>query len=325
MSLPILSIGTLLRDLISTQRLIAAQNFALFRIFQRFRAADLFARCENHDVGFNQENMMKRPVEDGLSLLVGAGVGMALMYLLDPDTGSGRRENLQQAARERLAKAGNAASAGLEHLHDAVDRAAQTPAVQLLAARAADAAKGLYNEIGSHATAAAEDAHRQATDAAEGFQSKINGKLDDLRGKASDLRDRANDLKETARSRYGKWLNRSSLALGRDEDHHYIGQTACALGSLAIGAGAVYLLDPEMGATRRAQLVDRTTYAVRETGDFFRKTGRRLVTRGRYVARAAADQAKDRAMDTVAYFRPTEGAGTLQQPENESTQASMGT
>jgi len=268
---------------------------------------------------FNQETKMKRPVEDGLSLLVGAGVGMALMYLLDPDTGSNRREQLQQAARERLAKAGTAASAGLEHLHDAVDRAAHTPTVQLLAARAAEAAKGVYHEIGSHASAAADDAHRQATGVAEGLQSKISGKIDELRDKAS-------DLKDTARSRYGKWLNRSTLAIGRDEDYHYIGQTACALGSLALGAGAVYLFDPEMGAKRRAQLVDRTTYAVRETGDFFRKTGRRLVTRGRHVARNAAEQAKDKAAETVAYFRPPETENASgNQPANESTQASMGT
>jgi gas vesicle protein len=254
---------------------------------------------------------MKRPVEDGLSLLVGAGVGMALMYLLDPAEGSERREHLHRAARERLAQAGTAASAGLEHLHGVVDRAAHAPAIQQLAAHAADAAKGIYNDIGGHASAVASDYQKQASDAAQGVRSTISGKIDELRDKAS-------GLKETARSRYGDWLNRSSLALGRDEDHHYVGQTACALGSLAIGAGAVYLFDPDQGQQRRAKIVGGTTHAVRETGEFFRKAGRRLATRGRVAARAASEHARG----AVSSFRST---GSEAQPAHEPTDASIGT
>jgi gas vesicle protein len=254
---------------------------------------------------------MKRPVEDGLSLLVGAGVGMALMYLLDPQAGNDRREYIQRAAREKLAKASDAASAGFEHLHDAVSSAAQAPAVQMLAARAADAARGVYNEFGHHAAAAANDAQERASGAAQGVHAKINAKLDELR-------DRAGDLKNSAQARYGKWLNRSTLQLGRDEDHHYIGQTACALGSLALGAGAVYLFDPEQGHQRRAQLVERTAYAFRETGDFFRKAGRRLVTRGRGVVRSASEQAKD-AMSGLGSPSSQDEAASV------SEQASAGT
>jgi gas vesicle protein len=254
---------------------------------------------------------MKRPVEDGLSLLVGAGVGMALMYLLDPEAGNDRREHIQRAAREKLTKASDAASAGFEHLHDAVNSAAQTPALQMLAARAAEAARGVYNEFGHHAAAAANDAQERASDAAQGVHSKISGKLDELR-------DKAGDWKNSAQARYGKWLNRSTLQLGRDEDHHYIGQTACALGSLALGAGAVYLFDPEQGHQRRAQLVGRTAYAVRETGDFFRKAGLRLVTRGRIVVRNASEQAKD----AVSSLR---SSAAQEEPASESAEASTGT
>jgi gas vesicle protein len=254
---------------------------------------------------------MKRPVEDGLSLLVGAGVGMALMYLLDPATGSNRREQIQRSARERLAKAGSAASAGFDQLHEVVDRAAQSPAVQMMAARAADAAKGIYNEIGGQASAVANDVQRQAGDAADGMRSRLSDKIDEIRGRAADLRD-------TARSRYGRWLNRASLAAGRDEDHHFVGQTACALGSLALGAGVVYLLDPDQGQARRAKIIGRANYAVRETGDFFRKAGRRLVSGGRVAARAASD----RARDAVSHFQTHEEAA---EPVNESAEASMGT
>ena len=257
---------------------------------------------------------MKRPVEDGLSLLVGAGVGMALMYLLDPDEGTDRREAIQRAAKDRLAQATHAASAGLGQLHDVVDRASQMPSVQMLAARAAEAAKGVYNDATGRANAAVSDYQNQASDTAQGFQDKFNGKLDELRGKAGDLRD-------AARSNYGKWLNRKSLDWGRDEDHHYIGQTACALGSLAVGASAVYLFDPAQGQQRRAQLIERTTHVVRETGDFFRKAGRRLVTRGRAVATDVADSVQDAVAGLQENSATAEDAPAV----SESNQASMGT
>jgi gas vesicle protein len=233
---------------------------------------------------------MKRPVEDGLSLLLGAGVGMAMMYLLDPQAGSDRRELIQKAARERLAQARDAASAGMGQLHGAVERAGNTTAVQALAAHAADAAKAVYHEIGQHAGAAVDDYRQQASDAATGAQARLSDKLSDLR---DNLRGRAGDMSANARSNYGKWLKRASLAAGRDEDHHYIGQTTCALGSLALGAGAVYLFDPERGHERRAKLIEGATSVVQETGEFFRKTGRRLVTRGRVAARAVADRAHE--------------------------------
>jgi gas vesicle protein len=275
-------------------------------------------------------------------MLVGAGVGVALMYLLDPDEGSARREQIQHAARERLAQASTAASARLEQLHGVVDRAAQAPAVQAIAARAADAARGLVDEFGHRASSAASTAQQQASDAAGGFQagvenlhSHVAGTLNDLgekySGKASKW---ANDLKENAQARYGKWLNKSSLALGRDEDHRYVGQTVCALGSLALGAGAVYLFDPEQGHQRRSNLIGNATHVVQETGDFFRKAGRRLVTRGRAVARSASEQ----AADAVSHFRHSAGEQgphtadssqshepTQGQPATESTEASMGT
>jgi hypothetical protein len=298
-----------------------------------------------------KENIMKRPVEDGLSILVGAGVGMALMYLLDPAEGSARRAQIERTARERLAQASNAASAGLEHLHGVVDRAAQTPAVQAIAARAAEAARGAFDEFGNRATSAASNAQQQAHEAASGFQagldglhSQVAGRLNDLSSKYGDKASKwANDLRDSAQARYGKWLNKSSLALGRDEDHRYVGQTVCALSSLALGAGAVYLFDPEQGHRRRSQLIENATNTVRETGDFFRKAGRRLVTRSRAVARSASEQ----AIGAVSHLRhgsgdqkpqdagtpqgqegqpwPTQGPPTQGQPANESTQASMGT
>ena len=49
---------------------------------------------------------MKRAMEDGLSLLAGAGIGMAIMYLMDPETGEQRRARLARKANEAMGGAG---------------------------------------------------------------------------------------------------------------------------------------------------------------------------------------------------------------------------
>jgi len=49
---------------------------------------------------------MKRAVEDGLALLAGAGVGMAVMYLLDPDNGRNRRARISRTAADALEQSG---------------------------------------------------------------------------------------------------------------------------------------------------------------------------------------------------------------------------
>ena len=49
---------------------------------------------------------MRRPIEDGLSLMLGAGLGVGLMYLLDPEKGSQRRQRLSQATTETLGSTG---------------------------------------------------------------------------------------------------------------------------------------------------------------------------------------------------------------------------
>src|SRR4051812_16537176 len=59
---------------------------------------------------------MKRAFEDGLSLLAGAGIGMALMYLMDPDSGQRRRARMARAASDALEHGGEylgAATAGI--------------------------------------------------------------------------------------------------------------------------------------------------------------------------------------------------------------------
>jgi len=51
---------------------------------------------------------MRRTTEDGVSMLVGLGVGAAIMYLLDPQSGGNRRRMIAEQARERAANTGQA-------------------------------------------------------------------------------------------------------------------------------------------------------------------------------------------------------------------------
>src|SRR5262249_35945104 len=68
--------------------------------------------------------------------------------------------------------------------------------------------------------------------------------------------------------------------------------SATALGTLLIGAGAMWLFDPDRGRARRAWIGQKITRAVNEMGDFARATGRHLPNKSNAHApriRTAAD------------------------------------
>jgi len=197
---------------------------------------------------------MRRSIEDGLSMLAGAGIGVALMYLFDPDKGPQRRHRIAESSRDMLDSASERAGETLGRVSE-----------KARAALSGGAAAVQSSDWAEHATSAARGLADRATDA-------LSNVSDRLTSRASDAADEA-----TARKR--RWVNRASLAVGRDEDHHYVSQTACALGSLALGAGLVWLFDPRQGRSRRAWLRDKSMKSVRETGEFFRRTGRYVTDR----------------------------------------------
>jgi gas vesicle protein len=57
-------------------------------------------------------------IEDGLSLLTGAGIGVLAMYLLDPESGAARRERIAETARGTLDTAGEALGQVLDAAHE---------------------------------------------------------------------------------------------------------------------------------------------------------------------------------------------------------------
>jgi hypothetical protein len=210
---------------------------------------------------------MKRPIEDTVSLLAGAGLGVAMMYLFDPDMGRQRRQRARAAAREGVATAG-------DYAQSAFDTFSQ---------RAGDVAESLRN-TGSDWTASA----REASEGLGGKLGRMTGAsalFDAARDQVSGLRDRFSqgigDTYESARDTKRRWVRSAADTLGAEPEHRYLGQTMCALGSLALGAGLLWAFDPRSGRSRRARLSDQTGRVLRDTGDFFRRTGKYMAGRMR--------------------------------------------
>jgi hypothetical protein len=242
---------------------------------------------------------MKRAVEDGLALLAGAGVGMAVMYLMDPDMGRRRRARISRATADALEQSG-------EYLGAATG----------VIGSGASSLTGRIGDRFSHATDSLSDtahsAGRMISREPAHWWERAGDSARRLLHRGSN---RAEGWYDSGSSWLGSWGNagrrRAEKAIRRagsyvphEEDHHYVGMTACALGSLALGAGLLYLFDPQQGRTRRAHLRDKTVRYTNETGDFFRKAGRHLSNhlRGtyyetkRYVSRGGG-QADDRTLE----------------------------
>jgi len=216
--------------------------------------------------------MRRRALEDGISLLAGAGIGVALMYLFDPETGEERRERLRKQANTALDASGAALGTAWEGISSTAGDVGDT-----LRDRFADATDAVSSSTRSTRSSLA-DAGSGAWDNVRGFGRNVYNRAADTVG---GWWDSASDYGDDVSSRAGKAIRRAGSYVPHEEEHHYVGQTACALGSLAIGAGIVWLLDPNRGRGRRAWLGDKTNSVLRETGDFFRKTGRHIANRSR--------------------------------------------
>jgi gas vesicle protein len=185
---------------------------------------------------------MRRSIEDTMAMLAGAGIGMGLMYLLDPDSGAKRRGRISHAAREKLDAARNLATGAGDSIGSSIASGAKS-----IAGSIRDKIHSVHHDLNSAASNAVDDVHAHASTLAE---SAIDKKRD--------------------------LVNRASLAIGRDRDHHYLGQSICALGSLALGAGLLWAFDPRLGRSRRAWLRDKTFHWMHQTGDFARRSGRHM-------------------------------------------------
>lgn len=209
-------------------------------------------------------------IEIGTSLIGGAAIGAALMYVMDPDMGEERREY----ARERAAEAMESAR---ESLGGAGETLGET--WQSLADRVRSVSDDLTDTV-SGWTHRADKAARAARKTASGYRDSA--------------RDRAMDMGKRARNRLPSWTQQEDSLF-----NHAGGVSLTALGFLAVGAGLMWFMDPANGRRRRALVRDKVTSVSHHAGDTMAAKGRhwRNVAQGMAAeTRSAVKGVKERYM-----------------------------
>jgi hypothetical protein len=200
---------------------------------------------------------MRRITEDTLSLLAGAGVGVALMYLLDPDSGERRRRHIARGARDAFDAASEAVARSTRGAISGLSSVADTGTSGL------ESARSTWRNLS--------DAASDRTSNAGDTLARYAGSLGAL---GSALKSRAEDwLPYPGRRRGGDWLswraNHGSMQVARTA-----GFTAGGLCLVALGAGVAYLFDPDRGRGRRAYLRDKAIGIANDVGNLTSKMGR---------------------------------------------------
>ncbi|MGH7213736.1 MAG: hypothetical protein ACREIT_03095 [Tepidisphaeraceae bacterium] len=189
-----------------------------------------------------------RLIEDSLALAAGAAAGVALMYLFDPQSGEERRHHVAKRAGNAFAGAGGAAAGAGSALGSAI---------------------GIVGGKARHLTGhLADRASEWAHTAGE------TG------------RDVASRVGSSAGEGASSLFHRSSRALGFERRHSSsAGKLAAggigAVGALALGAGMMWLFDPDRGRSRRAWLGQKVPSVVRDVGHMARSAGVDLANRGK--------------------------------------------
>jgi hypothetical protein len=226
------------------------------------------------------------PLKAGIGLVAGAAIGGAIMFLFDPKVGSMRRRRI-----------GEVAHGAMDQSRDAIGAA-----IGAVASHAGDVA----GHLRSHLSDAAEHVTSFAGDAANSAMAAGSGIA---HGAASSVKQYANDAHGRAMSFADQQLRRIGNALPHDREHHYVGQTACAVSSLALGAGAVYFFDSENGARRRSEFRGRLFSTISSVGDMFNAAGRQVrdMIDSKMHGAAAMDDSDEPTGDLEAQSMPEMG------------------
>lgn len=181
-------------------------------------------------------------MSSGLSLLGGVALGAGLMYLLDPEEGSGRRKTISNIAGGAISASGSALSSGWDKLKDTAGR--------------------VYDA---------------ASEGASVFKDKLSDGADYVTDNryAKRMSKSARRASDQASDRLGYlWRGREHHGLESG-----ISQGAAALACLALGVGAMYFLDPADGARRRSVFRDKFLSAFGRMATSLEKQGRNIWNR----------------------------------------------
>ena len=227
----------------------------------------------------------------GLKLIGGAGLGAVLMYLLDPEAGERRREEMRLRAAHAAATTGTVFGNLTE-----------------MAGNVAGNVWDMTTEAGRAAAQRAAEAGSAGAAAASSYGSSLAERAGES---AYSLRKGAHRHMKSARKSASGWF-------GHEEESHLpsTGATVSAVAALAAGVGLMYLLDPNDGARRRNTLLGKVTRCLNETGDFARRTGRHLANRSRGMAhdtRSMFQRGGEPADDRTVAERIRARLGHLQQ------------
>jgi gas vesicle protein len=243
------------------------------------------------------------------SLFAGAIAGVAAMYLLDPQQGERRRRVIASKAGEYWDEAADAVGGQWHHLADYAKDAGQ---------HAYSAAQSYANDLMGHASKAAGDARSRADDARSQAVSQAQNWIDEGRQRLNSYRDQAmksvpssSDVRDAAHN-YGQaawdqarrigWrahnravdaLNRGRKAIGPRQLSPVIPVAITAASFCALGAGVMYVVDPQKGRARRAWIRDKVSSVVRRSGNTAYNKGRHLANRAYGVAAEARGAAGD--------------------------------
>jgi len=209
-----------------------------------------------------------------ISLLSGAAAGALAMYLLDPEQGRQRRENLTESAGGALSGAGESLGRAWEHLSDQAKALSAAAAAKAAAAGeyAHDSARDFSrSDTVRGARDYASDAGNHLTSLGSDLLERVRGLGQRFAGGASDAASDASD-----RAREGVWSARRSLGSwvsGEEKESHLFAHTVGTAGVVALGAGAMYFLDPERGRARRAWAGQKVNKILNDTSRAFHQAG----------------------------------------------------
>jgi len=189
-----------------------------------------------------------------LGVVAGAGIGAALMFLLDPDQGRRRRERLAAAASSAAERAG-------EMAHDAWDTTSD---------KAIEGAAAAYAAMPSR-----KEMRRGGR--------RLWGRTSDALGSAAEsTSDTASGWFNTARSYLPELPHVHVHRASQHRTRVGAGTAgAGAAGALLLGLGAMWLFDPDRGRGRRAWIGQKTNRLINETGTFMRATGRHVANKSK--------------------------------------------